>query len=265
MEVGHPADAARAALMAPSGALQSDWLGPAPNTKPQLGPAMMFAKAWVDARAQYLQLQADLQVGLRRSGHSWHMPSAVAHALQDTMRTVWTPAAAMPGPCTRWLPPLASHCVPACATEEDHTDSTDACELAGAMQQQGRLGQQGTVRAPAIVTEYMAQGSLKGALSRKAEIVQGALIRVIIALDAAKVGARLSALQQWRCSMPGCGVGASKGGGEDVSLGTGLLCFPGRRNAARAPHMGHHLALLGCWRAAFPALALALGCLDATT
>ena len=86
-------------------------------------------------------------------------------------------------------------------------DSTDACELAGAMQQQGRLGQQGTVRAPAIVTEYMAQGSLKGALSRKAEIVQGALIRVIIALDAAKVGASLSALQ-WRCSMPGCGVGA---------------------------------------------------------
>ena len=91
-------------------------------------------------------------------------------------------------------------------------DDTDACELAGAMQQQGRLGQQGTVRAPAIVTEYMAQGSLKGALSRKAEIVQGALIRIIIALDAAKVGARLSALH-WRCSMPGHQLGACWGAG----------------------------------------------------
>ena len=108
-------------------------------------------------------------------------------------------------------------------------DSTDACELAGAMQQQGRLGQQGTVRAPAIVTEYMAQGSLKGALSRKAEIVQGALIRVIIALDAAKVGARLPGLH-WCCSMPGCGVGAFLEGGEEgvgALPGTGLLCFSG--------------------------------------
>ena len=43
------------------------------------------------------------------------------------------------------------------------------------------------VRPPAIVTEYMSQGSLKGALQRKADIVQGALIRVLIAMDAAKV------------------------------------------------------------------------------
>lgn len=44
------------------------------------------------------------------------------------------------------------------------------------------------VRPPAIVVEYMGQGSLKGALARKADIVQGPLIRVLIAMDAAKVG-----------------------------------------------------------------------------
>lgn len=44
----------------------------------------------------------------------------------------------------------------------------------------------GALRPPAIVTEYMAGGSLKGALARKADIVAGALTRLVLALDAAK-------------------------------------------------------------------------------
>ncbi len=43
------------------------------------------------------------------------------------------------------------------------------------------------VRPPAIVTEYMSGGSLRGALSRRLEMVQGSLTRLLIALDAAKV------------------------------------------------------------------------------
>ena len=62
----------------------------------------------------------------------------------------------------------------------------DAVELAAALARQPQAGA-GTVRPPAIVVEYMGQGSLKGALARKADIVQGALIRVLIAMDAAKV------------------------------------------------------------------------------
>lgn len=43
------------------------------------------------------------------------------------------------------------------------------------------------VRPPAIVTEYMSGGSLRSALSRRLEGVQGGLTRLLIALDAAKV------------------------------------------------------------------------------
>ena len=43
------------------------------------------------------------------------------------------------------------------------------------------------IRPPAIVTEYMREGSLKGALQRKADIVPGSLMRLLIAMDAAKV------------------------------------------------------------------------------
>lgn len=64
----------------------------------------------------------------------------------------------------------------------------DAVELAAALARQPQTGGAGVVRPPAIVVEYMGQGSLKGALGRKADIVQGPLIRVLIALDAAKVG-----------------------------------------------------------------------------
>jgi hypothetical protein len=42
------------------------------------------------------------------------------------------------------------------------------------------------VRPPAIVTEYMSGGSLRSALSRRLEGVQGGLTRLLIALDAAK-------------------------------------------------------------------------------
>ncbi len=41
-------------------------------------------------------------------------------------------------------------------------------------------------RPPAIVTEYMSGGSLRSALSRRMELVQGGLTRLLIALDAAK-------------------------------------------------------------------------------
>lgn len=63
----------------------------------------------------------------------------------------------------------------------------DAVELAAASARQPPTGGAGVVRPPAIVVEYMGQGSLKGALARKADIVQGSLIRVLIAMDAAKV------------------------------------------------------------------------------
>ena len=55
------------------------------------------------------------------------------------------------------------------------------------------------MRPPAIVVEYMGQGSLKGALARKADIVQGPLIRVLIAMDAAKVLLALCACSVVRC------------------------------------------------------------------
>jgi len=44
----------------------------------------------------------------------------------------------------------------------------------------------GILRPPALVTEYMAGGSLKAALARKADIVAGPLTRIVLALDAAK-------------------------------------------------------------------------------
>lgn len=49
-------------------------------------------------------------------------------------------------------------------------------------------GQPGVVRPPAIVTEFLSQGSLRGVLSRKSDLLQGSLVRVLIAMDAAKVG-----------------------------------------------------------------------------
>lgn len=80
---------------------------------------------------------------------------------------------------------------PDCINDDDHDfldrDDGDAVELAAANARAPPTGGAGVVRPPAIVVEYMGQGSLKGALARKADIVQGALIRVLIAMDAAKV------------------------------------------------------------------------------
>ncbi|KAK9835331.1 hypothetical protein WJX81_003108 [Elliptochloris bilobata] len=50
-----------------------------------------------------------------------------------------------------------------------------------------------TLRPPAMVTEFMSQGSLKTALARKADVVQGAMHRLCIAMDAAKGMAYLHA------------------------------------------------------------------------
>ncbi len=44
------------------------------------------------------------------------------------------------------------------------------------------------LRPPALVTELMAQGSLQQALARKAEIVASPLSRLLVAIEAAKVG-----------------------------------------------------------------------------
>ena len=43
------------------------------------------------------------------------------------------------------------------------------------------------VRGPAIVTEFLSQGSVRGVLARKSDVISGALVRVLIAMDAAKV------------------------------------------------------------------------------
>lgn len=69
----------------------------------------------------------------------------------------------------------------------DGSSSDSDGELTGVPGKQPKPGVPGSVRPPAIVTEFMSQGSLKSALQRKADIVQGALMRVLIAMDAAKV------------------------------------------------------------------------------
>ncbi len=72
--------------------------------------------------------------------------------------------------------------------DDDSDDSSDMARIpSSATQQPGKGNVPGIVRPPAIVTEFMSQGSLKGALQRKADIVQGPLMRVLIAMDAAKV------------------------------------------------------------------------------
>ena len=37
------------------------------------------------------------------------------------------------------------------------------------------------------MTEFLSQGSLRGVLARKSDVIQGPLVRVLIAMDAAKV------------------------------------------------------------------------------
>jgi len=50
------------------------------------------------------------------------------------------------------------------------------------------LGRGNYLRPPAVVTEFMSQGSVKQALARKSEVVYGNMHRVVVAMDAAKVG-----------------------------------------------------------------------------
>ena len=75
-------------------------------------------------------------------------------------------------------------------------DSAEPIEIASAMSHQGPpggggggggRGGPGQLRPPAIITEFMSQGSLKGALSRRLEVLQPPLMRLMVALDAAKV------------------------------------------------------------------------------
>ena len=71
----------------------------------------------------------------------------------------------------------------------------------------------GNLRPPAVVTEYMSQGSVKQAIARKAEVVSGNMHRLIVAMDAAKVGnppPEVSSCSTGRaCCCPGLGVHAS--------------------------------------------------------
>ncbi len=48
----------------------------------------------------------------------------------------------------------------------------------------------GVIRPPALVTEYLGAGSLRTALSRGADFLRSDVVRVKLALDAARVGAR---------------------------------------------------------------------------
>ena len=78
-------------------------------------------------------------------------------------------------------------------TEDAELDTDQLCEdsvdiaACTALNVQPSRGQPGAVRPPAIVTEFLSQGSLRGVLSRKSDLLQGSLVRVLIAMDAAKV------------------------------------------------------------------------------
>lgn len=66
--------------------------------------------------------------------------------------------------------------------------------------------------SPLWPAEFMAGGSLKSALSRRADIVAGALTRVVLALDAAKVGHVPKFDKNLNLSFPfSCAVGACGG------------------------------------------------------
>lgn len=66
-------------------------------------------------------------------------------------------------------------------------DSVDIAASTAIAVQTPRGQRPGAVRPPAIVTEFLSQGSLRGVLSRKSDLLQGSLVRVLIAMDAAKV------------------------------------------------------------------------------
>ena len=62
-------------------------------------------------------------------------------------------------------------------------DETDPIPMASG----ANLGRSGNLRPPAVVTEFMSQGSVKQALARKSDVVSGNMHRLVVAMDAAKV------------------------------------------------------------------------------
>ena len=62
------------------------------------------------------------------------------------------------------------------------------------------------VRGPAIVTEFLSQGSLRSVLARKSDVISGALVRVLIAMDAAKASPLLGRGQPSAAFCCRCGV-----------------------------------------------------------
>ena len=77
------------------------------------------------------------------------------------------------------------------------------------MEESRRQGSSNALRPPAMVTEYMSQGSLKMALARKADVVQGAMHRLCIAMDAAK--ARPCAHLGFPCELYGASARGGRG------------------------------------------------------
>lgn len=77
-----------------------------------------------------------------------------------------------------------------CALEQEPEDGrllydeTDPIPMASG----ANLGRSGNLRPPAVVTEFMSQGSVKQALARKSDVVSGNMHRLVVAMDAAKVG-----------------------------------------------------------------------------
>ena len=71
------------------------------------------------------------------------------------------------------------------ADEDEDNSGSENSDVEPMPPRRGNVPQH--VRPPAIITEYMSQGSVKMALQRKTDIVKGALMRVLIAMDAAKV------------------------------------------------------------------------------
>lgn len=80
-------------------------------------------------------------------------------------------------------------------TDKDHSNNNNGSaasempkDILDVIKQEARGASMmpGVLRPPALVTEYMAGGSLKSALARRADIVAGPLTRLVLALDAAK-------------------------------------------------------------------------------
>lgn len=89
-------------------------------------------------------------------------------------------------PCVVWVYGLVLPKASASAATEQGSSGTE--DLVEAIKKEAGAPSMmpGVLRPPALVTEYMAGGSLKAALARRADIVAGPLTRLVLALDAAK-------------------------------------------------------------------------------